>query len=319
MAPSLLDTFRVLSAFAPARVDLAQAPWDAYVEWAVAQGLAPLAAYNLEYRLAGSGAPEWAKDRLLSVYQAAVNDNVMKLVNFKHCLDDLVGRRLVLLGAACFAETVYPHVGFRPVGEIRVLVSPADVDGLAGYLRHAEFKPAPGGEGSGVRLLTDGRTELYLHSRVLGEAADREVLGRAEPVRAFGPSAFRLRLEDALVVHAVLAAKAGFDVPMLEWLDLRELALGAPHMGGAYSRPPDPAAVKALAQSAGHARALWAALGVLERLFPETAAAAAAMRPDLSFPVRALLEKAVVEPVSAVGGRGTFKGEDALRALLSGA
>src|SRR5439155_1178690 len=87
-----------------ARAALRDEPWEQYVDWAVGQGLAPLAAYNLEYRLGGAGAPEWARDRLLSLYQGTLNDNVMKLVNFKRAVDDLEGRKLVLLGAASFAE-----------------------------------------------------------------------------------------------------------------------------------------------------------------------------------------------------------------------
>src|ERR1700761_4805458 len=80
--PSLLDTFRVLASFQPRGASLHGAPWDDYVEWAIDEGLAPMAAYNLQYALAGAGAPDGVKDRLLSVYQGTLNDNVMKLVNF---------------------------------------------------------------------------------------------------------------------------------------------------------------------------------------------------------------------------------------------
>src|SRR5690348_14686047 len=119
---TLLDTFRVLSSFERPRQSLAGAPWEEYVDWAIAQGLAPLAAYNLEYRLAGADAPEWARDRLLSVYQGSLNDNVMKLVNFKRAVDELEGRRVVLLGAASYAESLYPHVAFRPVLDLDLLL-----------------------------------------------------------------------------------------------------------------------------------------------------------------------------------------------------
>ena len=57
MAISFLELFRVLASFDPPRVDLSKAPWDAYVNWSIGQGLAPLAAYNLEYRLGQCGAP----------------------------------------------------------------------------------------------------------------------------------------------------------------------------------------------------------------------------------------------------------------------
>src|SRR5712692_666306 len=139
MALTLLDTFRILSSFSPQAGAMAQAPWHAYVEWAIAQGLAPLAAYNLEYRLAGAGAPESARDRLLSVYQGSLNDNVMKLVNFKRAIDDLDGERVVLLGGASFAESLYPHVAFRPVLDIRVLLARPSVGRLVDHLARSDF------------------------------------------------------------------------------------------------------------------------------------------------------------------------------------
>src|SRR5215469_17329582 len=140
MAPSLLDTFRILASFSPSPVSLSGAPWQEYVDWSIAQGLAPLAAYNLEYRLGGGGAPEWARDRLLSVYQGSLNDNVMKLVNFKRAVDELEGRRIVLLGAASYAESLYPHVAFRPVVELDLLLSITDLDAFAGFLGRSEFR-----------------------------------------------------------------------------------------------------------------------------------------------------------------------------------
>lgn len=314
MAPTFLDTFRALAAFDPKRVNLAGAPWQEYCDWAVPQGLAPLAAYNLEYRLGGAGAPEWARDRLLSVHQAALNDNVMKLVNFKRAVDDLEGRKLVLLGAAAFSEVLYPHVAFRPVGEIRLLVTPGDLEGLAGFLRHADFKPQE--EKAGLKVLSDGRTELQLYSEILGPE-DAQVLARATPARAFGASAFRPDLEDALLVHAVLAARAGFDVPALEWLDLRELTLGAPSMGGPWSHPIDAAELLRRVKAAGAERAVYCALQVVARLFPEAQVEAEKLSPELSFAVRAVLDRAVVGPASELGRGRTFKGEEALRALLS--
>ena len=127
MTVSLLDTFRVLASFEPKRTALAQAPWEEYTDWSISQGLAPLAAYNLEYRLAGAGAPEWVRDRLMSVYQGALNDNVMKLVNFKRTVDELEGRRILVLGGPAFADALYPHVAFRPVLDIEMLLRPEDV------------------------------------------------------------------------------------------------------------------------------------------------------------------------------------------------
>jgi hypothetical protein len=320
MAPSLLDLFRHLAAFEPRRQDLSQAPWEAYVDWAIAQGLAPLAAYNLEYRLGNCGAPEWARDRLLSIFQGSANDNVMKLVGFKRAIDDLEGRKVVLVGAVSFLESLYPHVAFRPVIDLRVLVPRGEVGPFASYLQRAEFRPTDElADAAGAQaVLTDTRALLFVHDALAPDPAlDRALLQRALPLKVFGPSAYRLDLEDALLVQAVLMARAGFEVPLLELVDLRELVLGAPRMGGVYSRPVEAAALLERARAWRAERALWAALSLVERLFPETAAAVAPLKPSLSFPVRALLERLVVAPLAEVGRTRGVRGEELLRALVS--
>lgn len=321
MAASMIELFRVLTAFAPKRVDLTGAPWEPFVDWAIGQGLAPVAAYNLEYRLGNCGAPQWVKDRLLSIYQGTANDNVMKLVNFKRAVDELEGRRVLLVGAGSYTDSLYPHVAWRPVMELRLLVPPKDVDPMVAWLRRAEFAPDQGAEpSSSERVLSDSRTTLIVHGSLLREPAfDAALFERALPYRVYGPSMRRLDLEDALLVHVSLMAKAGFEVPMLEFIDLRELVQGAPSMGGDYSRPPKAEVVLARAAQLGLEKALFAALGVVERLFPETAPAIAPLRPPLAFPLRALLDRLVIAPVSEVGRTEAFRGEDTLRQLLAGA
>ena len=273
MAPSLLDTFRVLASFSPGSASLRGAPWEQYVDWAIGQGLAPLAAYNLEYRLGGGGAPEWARDRLLSVYQGSINDNVMKLVNFKRAVDELEGRRIVLLGGASYAESLYPHVAFRPVLDLDLLLPAADLDGLAGFLGKSEFKPVA--SHPRLRVLSDGRTQITLHGGLLGpgfEDEDRGLLDRALPVRAFGPSFFRLGGEDALLTSILEQAHAGYSVPVITFVDLRELLLGAPSMQGAYSRPARSRPGPRPGPGAGALqRAVYASTRIVSALFPGTA------------------------------------------------
>lgn len=320
MAVSMLELFRTLTSFSPPRTELKDAPWEAFVPWAMGQGLAPLAAYNLEYRLGSAGSPEWVRHRLLSLYQGMANDNVMKLVNLKRSIDQLEGRKIVLIGAASFAESLYPHVAFRPVIDARLLVSPSDVEPLATWLRRAEFKAEEGAtdRAGAAKVLTDTRTTIFLHGGLLADKAkDDALLSRTIPMKPFGPSARRLDLEDAILVHVLLMARVGFDVPMLEFLDLRELVLGAPAMGGAYSRELDPRVLASRAAEWKLEKALWCALGVVEKLWPETAARVAALRPGLSFPVREVLERLVVNPLAEVGRTEGLKGEDVLRSLLA--
>ena len=323
MPLSFLELFRILTSFSPARVSLRGAPWEQYLEWAIANGLAPLAAYNVEYRLAGGDAPEWARDRLLSVYQGSVNDNVMKLVSFKRAVNDLEGRRLLLLGGASFAETLYPHVAFRPVPEIRVRVERADLEPFVAYLKQHEYRTLPDSRGleGAERAVSDDHTPILLYTDLLGPGFREEeqaLLDRALPVKVYGPSVFRPTLEDALLLVCLEQARAGFDVPMLSFVDLRELILESPAMAGAYARPLDASAVRARAAAWGLERAVYASLSIVERLFPETRQAVAKARPELRRGTRALLDRWVVSPLSELGRVRVTRGAERLRRLLTG-
>jgi hypothetical protein len=330
MTAPLLDLVRTLSSFAPAQVDLRRAPWEDFVDWSIANGLAPLAAYNLEYRLTSAGAPEWARDRLLSVYQGSVNDNVMKLVSFKRAVDDLEGRRLLLLGGASFAEVLYPHVAFRPLSEVRLQLPAADLEPFTGYLRQHRFKPLEGdlteaeaemGAAGVVRALTDDHVILLLATSLLDSrrgAEEQALWDRALPVKVYGKSVFRPQLEDAILLCCLEHARAGYQVPLISFVDLRELLLGAPHLSSAYSHPPDLAQLKARASRWRIDRALYASLSIVARLYPETAERVGQALPELRGATRALLDRVVVEPLASLQGMRRVRGMERLRRLLSG-
>ncbi|MGZ3458327.1 MAG: nucleotidyltransferase family protein [Archangium sp.] len=322
MALRLIDTVRVLASFDPPRGSLRGAPWEDYVDWAIAQGLAPLASYNLEYRLGGADAPEWARDRLLSIYSGSVNDNVMKLVNFKRSVDELEGRKLLLMGGAAFADTLYPHVGFRPVLEIQVLLRRMDMDGFTGYLAQHQFRPEPDEPAHGAaKVLSDGRTPIFLYADVLGSARRDEVQGifeRAQPMKMYGPSMFRPDLEDAVLLVCLEQAREGYQMPWLSYVDLRELVTGARSMGGVYSRPLDVAALLERARAWRLERALYTSLSVVARIFPETAEALKPALPPLRRATRELLERLVILPASEPGRMSHWRGSERLRRLLTG-
>lgn len=321
---TLLETFQTLTSFSPPTKNLKNAPWEAYVDWALNQGLAPLSAYNLEYRLAHAGAPEWARERLLTLYQGTLNDNVMKLVNFKRAIDELEGHRVILFGAASLAEAVYPHVAFRPVLDIRLWVQEASLSALLSALSEQHFKPdarVDNSEGATV-VLSDGRTPIYVYTRMLGarrENLESEMFQRASPMRVYGSSLFRLELEDALLIHCLELARAGFDVPMVSFVDLRELILGASSMGGSYSRPVQVEALKLRAKALRLERALYAGLSIVQKLFPETAEVVTSALPPLRSASRALLDRLLVLPVSMPDRTSTLKSGTRLRQLLTGA
>lgn len=322
MSLSFLELFRTLCSFEPRRQGLREAPWDRYVDWAIGQGVAPLSAYNLEYRLTGAGAPEWARERLMAVYQGTLNDNVLKLVNLKRALDELEGRKILLFGAASFAEALYPHIAFRPVIDIELWVRPAEVDAFANFLRGSEFKSMEGGGPPGVaRVLSDERTTVYLYGELLGprrRAQQEEILDRAVPMKVYGSSVFRPDLEDSILLTALLQAREGFVVPAISFIDLRELLLGGPSMGGVYSRPVNFDAVARRAREWRVEKALYAACGIVERLFPWAADAARTAKPRLARATAALIDRLVVHPWSDLGQLTHLRGADRLRRLLTG-
>ena len=243
----------------------------------------------------------------------------MKLVNFKRAVDELEGRRIVLLGAGSYAESLYPHVAFRPVLDLDLLLPATDLEAFAGFLGQAEFKLVA--SHPRLRILSDGRTQITLHGGLLGsgfESEDRGLLDRALPLRAFGPSFFRLAAADALLASILEQAHAGYSIPTITFVDLRELLLGAPSMQGAYSHPLDLAQVLEGARRWRLQRAVYASTRVVATLFPETASIVESLAQDLRPATRALLDGLVVAPLAQLGRMRETRGAERLRRLLTG-
>jgi hypothetical protein len=319
--PELLDMLRVLTSFQPPRISLANAPWETYVDWAISQGLGPLSSYNLEFRLAGADAPEWARDRLLSIYQGSLNDNVMKMVNFRRTISELSGYKVVLLGAASFLETVYPHLAFRPMLDIQLLARGVDIDGVIEHLSKNQFKRTRMADGSYARaILSDGRTEIALYDALWerrGNGQLETVFDRAHPMPIYGPSVFQLRLEDAILSVCVFQSQQAYDAPLITFIDLRELLAGARSGTGPYSRLADVEDLSEAARRWGQERALYASVGIAERLFPEVAKTSTAIKPDLNIATKSLLDKFIVGPASEVGRTRTLKITSKIRRILA--
>jgi hypothetical protein len=207
-----------------------------------------------------------------------------------------------------------------------MLVRAPDVDPFSNFLGGSEFRPdlsLPGGKHpSGARrVLSDGRTLLLLHAEYLGadrRAQEAAVFERAVPMKVYGPSLYRLELEDAILMLVLEIARQGFDVPFLSFVDLRELLTGATSTGGPYSRPFDANALLARAREWKIERALYASVAVVERLFPEAAKPAESAKPPLRRATRELLERLVIQPVSELGAMRHVRGADRLRRLLAG-
>lgn len=279
---------------AAARADI---PWAEVASLAVTQGIGPLVAYNMEYRLTGGGAPDEVRDALLGYYHGTLTDNVYKLIQLKKLLVGAEDVPVVLIEAAAYADALYPHVAFRPLPELRLLARRRDFPALA--LAGQPLGMRLEGEEDGAVVLSDGRTQFRLHEALFGTVrgpAEDELFDRGVPAKAFGPRVRRPRLADALLTQLALMARKGFASPLIEYVDLRELVRGSPSQQGTWEGPIDVAEVKERAQELGLTRTLWCAMRILAHFFPEVEPEAASLTPEIPAAVRAVLEAGVVLP-----------------------
>lgn len=319
------DFYAQLSSFDPPRELLAPPDWDEASQLLVRHGLGSIAAYNLQFRLPRVPVPDGLRETLLSLQHAISGDNVFKLVALKQVLAGVPGLRVVLLGAASYAESVYPHVAFRPVGDLQLLVSEAELGPLEQALRAERFLPAELDEPDPDEpqlVLYNQRYHVRLYTRLLPAAGeDAGLLARAVPARAFGASAFRLSAEDALLVQVLSLARRGFAVPLIEFVDLRELVAGSslvlPGRGGPGA-PIEAGLLATRARAFGVERALFAAMTLLGHLHPSIAERAAALCPELSLAARTLLETAVIAPARNPLRERQLRGSAALAQALFG-
>ena len=313
-----------LTRFDPPKTLAAPPDWDEAVQVLAHHGLGPIAAYNLQYRMPGADAPDYAKDLLLGFFQGASGDNVFKFVTIKSSIGSLEGVHVVLLDSVAFADQLYPHVAFRPIPDLRLLVRPQDVPVLVEAMREEKFveveSDEPDPDQPAVVLYND-RFYARLYTSILPN--EREVSGlfeRAVPAKVLGPAVSRLSAEDALLVHVLSLARRGFAVPLIQLVDLREMVQGeapAAFRGGPGAKV-DPVLLKQRAKAFGVENALWAAMEVLAFFHPAVAAQARALQPDVNFATRKLLETAVVQPAHDFMRERQLKVTAKLQQLLIG-
>ncbi len=308
--PSRRATAPIPGAAAPGRLAF---PWEALWQPAIANGLAPLVAYNLEYRL-GGGAPQDIHDALLGYYQGTLNDNVYKLVTLKRLLDE-VEAPVVLLHAAAYADALYPHIAFRPLPEIRLLAARSSFFAIAEAARPQGFVPEAGT--AGTLALTDQRFRIVLHEGLGGGARlGTDLHERGIPARALGLQVFRPAIEDALLTHLALLVEAAFEAPLIDYVDLRELVLGAPSQGGTWGKPPEARQLLTRAREVGLSHALFCAMALLAHFFPEVAEQARSLSPELPAGEKSSLEEAVIAANRALGPTPPARPREELQRLL---
>ena len=142
--------------------------------------------------------------------------------------------------------------------------------------------------------------------------------GRALPMPVYGPSFFRQTAEDALLTLCLEQARAGYDVPYLSFVDLREVLLGGPAVEGPYSKPLDTAVVRERARMLKLERAVYASSAITAELFPEATRVAREFQPQLSRFIRRTLDGVLVHPLGQLGRKREVRGASRLRMVLTG-
>ncbi len=278
----LLEALRALSAFTPPKA-LPDCDLALLADVLEAHGLAPMASYQLESTRLGAGVPDGFRERLLSSYQGVVNDNVLKLVTLRGALRGAEDVPVVLLDAAAYVDWLYPHMAFRPVGDLRAAMRGDDA---------GRFQEAVKGGLELVRTEHGGRSAVFSDGKITvtfqeglfaGAPADAPLFERSRPYRVFGRRAARPSGEDALLATVGEQALLGLLTPLVTYVDVRELVrLGL-----------DAAYVRTRARALGLSRALHGATLLVAHFFPEVADAAARVRPELGFAERVAVERVV--------------------------
>ncbi len=302
----LLEALRALSAFdAPAALP----PVDPALlaDLLDAHGLAPLASWHLEHARVGASAPEALRERLLTAYQGVVNDNLEKVMGLRGLLREVEGLRIVLLDAAAYLDWLYPHLAFRPLGDVRLGVSAEDGTRLLERLK-GEVEVVRTEHGGRTAVLSNGKVKVTMQEGLwAGGDADGPLFARARRHPVFGPSAYRPSPEDALLATVAEQALLGLFAPLVSLVDLREL----------LRLELDAAYLRARAEALGLARALHGATLLAATFFPEVADRAAAIRPELGAVERLAVDR-VVEAAADVSKLRHLRGVDAaMRAVVA--
>jgi hypothetical protein len=297
----------------------AQVDWAEVVDLAERHGLASILSYQLEYRFVGAwSVPPWVRERLLLTFNGLLNDNVHKLSRLKQMLSQEGAPSVMMLGAASIADSFYPHIAFRPVDSIDLLVKREQVQLAEGLF-------VEGGLQRRGAKLGDGEIEVHLLTRppglALAGAALEGLWERGVSARPYGRSAFRPAPVDALLLRVAELAQDAFQVVRVQLVDLREMLLRAAaeepfHGPGGDERMLDRRELWLRAREWHLTRALHAALVLVAELFPEATGAVQQFLPDLPARAAALRYQAIVKPALDPRRRGVLRVGQATRKLL---
>ncbi|MCX5730862.1 MAG: nucleotidyltransferase family protein [Deltaproteobacteria bacterium] len=280
----LSDAIRALSAFDPP-AELPPVDLALLADVLEANGLAPIASYHLESRPLGAGLPAQFREKLLALYQGVVNDNVYRVMTLRGALK-ASEVPVVVLGGLAAVDWIYPHLAFRPLGDIRLAVRGDDGARFAEAARSAGFHLEDADAGGRGAAFSDDRVRFTIQEGLWqGAPPDADLFARGVRLPALGPRILRPSPEDMLLATVAEQAEQGLYAPLITFVDLRELLRLDPPLDSRY--------VKERAAALGLARALHGSLALLSLHFPGVAEAARALTPTLSAPERAAVEAVV--------------------------
>ena len=123
--------------------------WEQFISKAQEQGLAPLLYWVLSKSGNFSSIPESTRNSLRIKYAATWINNQAILKELETLAEAFkqAGIPMVVLKGACFAQTIYPDIGLRSMGDLDVLVPVSKVSEavriarLFGYFEYVEAEP----------------------------------------------------------------------------------------------------------------------------------------------------------------------------------
>jgi len=231
----------------------------------------------------GAGLPAQFREKLLALYQGVVNDNVYRVMALRGALK-ASEVPVVVLGGLAAVDWLYPHLAFRPLGDLRLAVRGEDGARFASAAKGAGFHLVSSDAGGAA--FSDDRVGFTIQEGLWkGGSADSALFARGSPLPALGPRILRPSPEEMLLATVAEQAEQGLYAPLVTFVDLRELLRLEPPLDSRY--------VKDRAAGLGLSRALHGALELVAWHFPEVAEAAGRLSPALSGPERAAVDAVV--------------------------
>jgi len=228
---------------------MSDADWQRFVSLALAHQLAPLAYRRLRATRPGVVPPQ-VVEALAAAYNRTLAANVLLYDRLRRILEAFrrAGIPVLLLKGAVFAQTLYPSIGARPMGDLDLVIQPGELENVEAILQEFGYRPQGHGTRPREYHLRYGGEMSYgppkswpaidLHWHVIfGEwmrwttaVRDEDFWSRAQPVTIDGVTVQQLALKDS-ILHQIAHVAVGHgctDMGLRVYVDLdRTIRAGA--------------------------------------------------------------------------------------------